>query len=334
MDLNVLLFYYSSTGNTKYVGEIIGNYLSANFSFKVSYFDCLPLIKALHLGQKDGSITLPSEKPKELLEFEFLLSQTNIIGIGSYAYVGTIGPGMYDIFSVVSPSLFLKIKYSFAYVTFGNYPGETLNVLATILTEKVPGKYLGGVGVRTPENSVIFLPMKPYRDMWDNLEIRKGEEFAKYIASQIISPEKLENKEYTDFKRAEFIVHERFLKKNEQLGSVILNELTCIGCGKCVNVCPYNAITLDKKFPIFNHDLCWGCGRCFNLCPSESIGYKNILTDQKSRYPSPLFEFKETKTDYHGSIYGEDAKEKQEVIGVPLPPGNVLLERFDFCKKK
>ena len=41
----------------------------------------------------------------------------------------------------------------------------------------------------------------------------------------------------------------------------------------CIESCPVNAITKDKKlnFPIINKDLCTGCRACINVCPINAI---------------------------------------------------------------
>ncbi len=44
----------------------------------------------------------------------------------------------------------------------------------------------------------------------------------------------------------------------------------CLGCGKCVEACPNNALTLIQNgFVRRNKDLCTACGKCVEACPNE-----------------------------------------------------------------
>lgn len=45
----------------------------------------------------------------------------------------------------------------------------------------------------------------------------------------------------------------------------------CIGCGRCIKVCPKSAISLISKKSIINRDLCVGCFECMHACPSRAI---------------------------------------------------------------
>ncbi len=45
----------------------------------------------------------------------------------------------------------------------------------------------------------------------------------------------------------------------------------CIGCGKCVSVCPTNAITLENKKAVIANDKCIGCATCIAVCPKTAI---------------------------------------------------------------
>jgi len=52
-----------------------------------------------------------------------------------------------------------------------------------------------------------------------------------------------------------------------------VNEVMCRGCGKCVDACPYNAISLveregGKEAAYVQEALCKGCGSCAVVCPT------------------------------------------------------------------
>jgi len=58
----------------------------------------------------------------------------------------------------------------------------------------------------------------------------------------------------------------------------------CAGCGKCVQVCRFDAITLtgpanelvDKTYRIDAID-CEGCGACARICPQEAIRFESVV---------------------------------------------------------
>ncbi len=66
----------------------------------------------------------------------------------------------------------------------------------------------------------------------------------------------------------------------EPITSMVIAE-HCKSCGKCAEVCPYNAITVDvkKKTPaVVNTAACAGCGTCAAECPFGAITM-NHFTD-------------------------------------------------------
>jgi Pyruvate/2-oxoacid:ferredoxin oxidoreductase delta subunit len=54
------------------------------------------------------------------------------------------------------------------------------------------------------------------------------------------------------------------------LGKLYVADDACVGCGKCVRVCPAGAIGLVGKTPRWNLK-CEGCQRCINSCPHRAI---------------------------------------------------------------
>lgn len=57
---------------------------------------------------------------------------------------------------------------------------------------------------------------------------------------------------------------------------------SCLGCGKCTRVCPFNNISLVDKKPVWG-DKCTHCMACICNCPKDSIEYGKI-TEGKDRY--------------------------------------------------
>jgi len=50
-----------------------------------------------------------------------------------------------------------------------------------------------------------------------------------------------------------------------------VNEDKCTHCGKCAEVCAYNAIAVMKQKVLVFPELCHGCGACGYLCPEKAI---------------------------------------------------------------
>lgn len=69
-----------------------------------------------------------------------------------------------------------------------------------------------------------------------------------------------------------------------------LDKTLCTGCGACVSVCPYNALTLQPDElgyyrSTVDYDKCVGCGKCIKVCPAVS------LPENTNSIKPDLFEF-------------------------------------------
>jgi ferredoxin len=76
-----------------------------------------------------------------------------------------------------------------------------------------------------------------------------------------------------------------------------IDELTCNGCGKCLDRCPVEAMSLvsandphhkKKKKARLDDDICLGCGVCVRSCPQDSIRLnlraKRVITPLNSTH--------------------------------------------------
>ncbi|MFX1293655.1 MAG: FAD-dependent oxidoreductase [Promethearchaeota archaeon] len=74
--------------------------------------------------------------------------------------------------------------------------------------------------------------------------------------------------------------------------TMVIDESKCIGCGRCAEVCPYNAIervkfkkefeniTLVEEKSQVIQAMCKGCGTCSVECPVSAITARHFTTDQ------------------------------------------------------
>ena len=63
--------------------------------------------------------------------------------------------------------------------------------------------------------------------------------------------------------------------------TAIVSQAKCTGCGVCVDVCAYNAVTLDENgISNVNTGLCKGCGACVSGCRSDAVTLKNVGNEQ------------------------------------------------------
>ncbi len=59
-------------------------------------------------------------------------------------------------------------------------------------------------------------------------------------------------------------------KESHEKRSPIVDHLKCIKCNLCVQICPYNALSLDEKISV-DESKCFGCGLCQSRCPVKAI---------------------------------------------------------------
>ena len=60
----------------------------------------------------------------------------------------------------------------------------------------------------------------------------------------------------------------------------VVNKELCIRCGKCSQLCSFDAIRVVNHFPIINEFSCDGCQLCMRECPVSAISMEN---NDKSR---------------------------------------------------
>ena len=105
---------------------------------------------------------------------------------------------------------------------------------------------------------------------------------------------------------------------------IMYYENSCTKCGKCMMICPNEAIYLDEKFGfITDTKKCTGCGLCVDQC---IYGARAVMG--KNYTPQELFDIVKRDLEfYHESEGGITVSG-----GEPLLNVDFLLEFFDLCK--
>jgi NAD-dependent dihydropyrimidine dehydrogenase PreA subunit len=58
----------------------------------------------------------------------------------------------------------------------------------------------------------------------------------------------------------------------EGVATLELDQDRCIGCGRCLEVCPHQVFELDgKRVRLADRDACMECGACALNCPPTAI---------------------------------------------------------------
>lgn len=62
----------------------------------------------------------------------------------------------------------------------------------------------------------------------------------------------------------------------KNVATLELNRETCIGCGRCEEVCPHGVFRVsNRKAEILDLDHCMECGACAINCPVDAIAVES-----------------------------------------------------------
>ena len=138
------------------------------------------------------------------------------------------------------------------------------------LSEQKKLQYMGTARILMPENYIAMF------------DAPKAEEARKIVAKAEPDIEKViayirngkefclpRNNLYDRFMSS--AVNPIFYKKIVKADAFTVSD-ACIGCGKCVQLCPLNNIRLDKGKPVWGSN-CTHCMACICYCPTEAIEY-------------------------------------------------------------
>ena len=260
-----MIFYFSGTGNTRWVATKIANLLNCD-TFDISTIDC----ESLNNMSFASSLT-----PNEPIGFAFPIH-------------GWQPPRIMRRFVRSLPHSIFAEKYVFAVCTCGDETGLALDIFRNELKSK--GMTLDFCASVQMPNTYVCLP---FMDT-DSKDLERSKiENANARISFIADCVKYRNKGEDLVKGTTpwlltYVIGEYFNRNMVNDRKFGVDSDMCIHCGMCAKVCPVDNITDMNKGDDFSpqwkhNDSCTGCLACYHHCPKHAISYGKI-TRKKGQY--------------------------------------------------
>jgi len=247
-----MIFYFSGTGNTRWVAEFLANELNDRVHFIPT-----EVKGSMHYTLKNG----------ERLGFVF-----PCYGWGVPVFVEKF----------IEQMEVTNVNYLYFVTTCGDDTGMTAEIFCEDVAKKGWTCNMGRA-VRMPESYVCLPGFDVDSKDKEQRKLMAARERVNQIVDDIIDarggfdtipgplPWAKSHIIRPFFNR--FLIDARHFKINEN----------CIGCGKCVEACPYQNVSLNE-----NHRPQWGtvcvqCLRCYHQCPTHAVEW-GVFTKKKGQY--------------------------------------------------
>lgn len=232
--------YFSGTGNSKYCIEKF-----------LSEYD----VEAKAVSIEEKTIFQQIKEQEEII-FSYPVQYSNI-------------PKIVKDFIINHPTLWKK-KQIFIIATMGLFSGDGAGILARLL-KKYGAIITGGLHLKMPDSicdeKALKRPLEINKNLISNAKIK----IKKAVQAYQNGTPTQEGIGFLYHLAGLFGQRLYFINKTKHYTNKLkINSNTCIGCGKCVRLCPMKNITIKSGIAIPNNQ-CTMCYRCINNCPKQSI---------------------------------------------------------------
>ena len=248
-----MIFYFSATGNCKYVTQ--------------------------RIAASTGETTISIAKCTRRQEFHFF-SDNGAVGIITPTYAWGLPSIVRDFLNALT--LDEKPSYLWFLAAYGTTSGQT-GRFANEIMQKKGLSFTAYLSVKMPDT------WTPTFDLSDPQKVRRINRNAEPEIDFAI--EKIRSRSTGDYMRSKIptlaakafygLEYDR-MRKTEHFRV----ESSCIGCGLCARHCPVHAIEMQNKHPVWVKDQCVMCLSCLHHCPKFAIQYGN-RTQKHGQYTNP-----------------------------------------------
>lgn len=251
-----MIFYFSATGNCKYVAQQIVN---------VTKDECSSIVES---GRFKKSTS-------------YNVKKNEAIGIVSPTYAWGI-PSIIIDFLKATKFNFTEKPYVYFVATYGTTPAHSGYFANKYLKENAKIEFDAYYSVKMP-------------DTWTPIFDLSNKEKVELINSEV-EPQltaitsQISKKSFGNFMKNKIPhftapIYKPYYEHIRKTRNFSVED-TCIGCGLCAKKCPVNAIEMKNRKPIWTKDKCVMCLGCLHRCPKFSIQYGS-KTKSHGQYTNP-----------------------------------------------
>ncbi|WPC41956.1 EFR1 family ferrodoxin [Clostridium sp. JS66] len=238
-----LLYYFSGTGNTKWVADTLKKHFRNN---KID-------LELLNIEKVD-------EVKRN--QFDFLI-------IGSPVYA-EIEPKIVDDFINKFPKCIRNFK-TIIYATQGGKSSSAPAIMAKKLKNKGYNIFIEEC-IKMPNNYYFLLNKQPNVNEYDKI-LYNAECKVKTIVENFVKNNKLKKENSLIRIKLGKTCGSFFRRMIPKISKNITATSECTKCGICLTNCPKGNITFEDGKAVF-HSKCMLCLRCIYVCPVNAITYK------------------------------------------------------------
>ncbi len=232
--------YFSGTGNSRYVLEaFLKAYDGESKSFSIEEDGVIPVIQA-----------------QEELVFAYPVQYSTV-------------PKILNDFICENKDLW-NGKKVFVIATMGLFSGDGAGVLARLL-QKYGAEIVGGLHVKMPDSIGDEKVLKRSLEKNKGL-VRRAAEKAEKAAIHMKNGKPMKEGLGVLSRFAGFFGQRLYFgnKTKTYSDKLKIDTKKCVGCGKCVTLCPMKNIAIEDGVCV-SEDRCTMCYRCVNTCPKQAI---------------------------------------------------------------
>lgn len=249
-----MIFYFTGTGNSKFVADFLGEALQDEI---VSINDIVKYNK----------------------EMSFASSKSYIIVAPVYAWRL---PNVVENF--IHKAIFKGNNQLYFIGTMGSESGNCDRYCKKLCLNKGM-EYMGFSGISMPNNYVISDVMLDKAEV--NQKLKDALPSMNGIATSILQNKTIAKQDRTSCSALKSgIVNPLFRKFMISSNQYVVSD-TCIGCSKCKELCVTNNIVMENGKPQFSNQ-CINCYACLHHCPKQAINIKG-KTEKHGRYVCPEY---------------------------------------------